>query len=73
MGHDRRVFRSIILIGFLVFGLMRVADVAPAAANEVLKWNETAVKAAVTNTVDWLLQQNATNVLLEIGNEDKMA
>ena len=31
--------------------------------------DEAAVKAAVTNTVDWLLQQNATNVLLEIGNE----
>src|ERR1700754_4316354 len=31
--------------------------------------NEAAVIAAVTNTVDWLLQQNATNVLLEIGNE----
>lgn len=31
--------------------------------------DETAVKAAVTNTVDWLLQHNATNVLLEIGNE----
>jgi hypothetical protein len=31
--------------------------------------DEAAVKAAVTNTVDWLLQRNATNVLLEIGNE----
>ncbi len=31
--------------------------------------DETAVKAAVTNTVDWLLQKRATNVLLEIGNE----
>ncbi|HZB54110.1 MAG TPA: hypothetical protein VE527_10800, partial [Reyranella sp.] len=31
--------------------------------------DEAAVKAAVINTVDWLLQQNATNVLLEIGNE----
>ena len=31
--------------------------------------DEAAVKAAVTNTVDWLLQHNATNVLLEIGNE----
>ena len=27
------------------------------------------MKAAVTNTVDWLLAQNATNVLIEIGNE----
>ena len=31
--------------------------------------DEEAVKAAVTNTVDWLLQKNATNVLIEIGNE----
>ena len=31
--------------------------------------DETAVKAAVTNTVDWLIQKSATNVLLEIGNE----
>ena len=31
--------------------------------------DEDAVKAAVTNTVDWLLQKRATNVLLEIGNE----
>ena len=31
--------------------------------------DEEAVKAAVTNTVDWLLQNNATNVLIEIGNE----
>lgn len=31
--------------------------------------DEAAVKAAVTNTIDWLLANNATNVLLEIGNE----
>jgi hypothetical protein len=31
--------------------------------------DETAVKAAVANTVDWLVERNATNVLLEIGNE----
>jgi hypothetical protein len=31
--------------------------------------DESCVKAAVTNTVDWLLEKNATNVLLEIGNE----
>lgn len=31
--------------------------------------DEEAVKAAVTNTIDWLLQKNATNVLIEIGNE----
>ena len=31
--------------------------------------DESAVKAAVANAVDWLVQKNATNVLLEIGNE----
>ncbi len=31
--------------------------------------NEAAVKAAVTNTADWLLGVGATNVLIEIGNE----
>jgi hypothetical protein len=31
--------------------------------------DETAVKAAVANTVDWLLDTAATNVLIEIGNE----
>ena len=31
--------------------------------------DEDAVKAAVTNTADWLQQKGATNVLLEIGNE----
>src|SRR5262245_43563971 len=31
--------------------------------------DEAAVKAAVTNTVDWLPEKQAGNVLLEIGNE----
>jgi hypothetical protein len=31
--------------------------------------DEAAVKAAVTNAVDWLLEKKATNVLIEIGNE----
>src|SRR5215471_2639207 len=31
--------------------------------------DEMAVKAAVGNTVDWLIEQDATNVLIEIGNE----
>ena len=55
MAHDRQVFGSIVLIGFLVFGLMRVADVAPAAANEVLKWNETAVMAATAGGQDGIV------------------
>ena len=55
MAHDRQVFGNIVLIGFLVFGLMRVADVAPAAANEVLKWNETAVMAATAGGQDGIV------------------
>ena len=31
--------------------------------------DEAAVKAAVINTVDWLVEKKATNVLIEIGNE----
>ncbi len=31
--------------------------------------DEAAVKAAVVNTVDWLVERGATNVLIEIGNE----
>jgi hypothetical protein len=31
--------------------------------------DEAAVTAAVTNTVDWLVERAATNVLIEIGNE----
>jgi len=31
--------------------------------------DEGAVKAAVANTVDWLIERGATNVLIEIGNE----
>jgi hypothetical protein len=47
--HDRRAFNSTVLIGFLVLGLMRVAHAAPAAANEILTWNDTAVKVTVAN------------------------
>jgi hypothetical protein len=52
MVHYRRVFGSTILIGFLVLSLMRVAHAAPATANEVLTWNEIAVKAAAANGQD---------------------
>ena len=55
MVHNRRVFGSTILIGFLVVGLMRVAQAAPAAATEVLTWNETAVKAAAAGGQDGIL------------------
>jgi hypothetical protein len=47
--HDRRAFNSTVLIGFLVLGLMWVAHAAPAAANEVLTWNDTAVKVTAAN------------------------
>jgi hypothetical protein len=45
MTYVRRVFSSAILIAALVAGLMRVAQAAP-ATNEVLTWNETALKVA---------------------------
>jgi len=35
--------------------------------------DETAVKAAVANSVDWLVARGARNVLLEIGNEVDLA
>jgi hypothetical protein len=35
--------------------------------------DEAAVKQAVTNTVDWLVERGARNVLLEIGNEVDLA
>jgi hypothetical protein len=46
MIYDRRVFGSTVLPGILVVCLMAVAHTPPATANEVLTWNETAVKAA---------------------------
>jgi hypothetical protein len=55
MVHERRVFSSTVLIGFLVLGLMWVAYAAPAAANEVLTWNETATKVAAANGQDGIV------------------
>ena len=55
MGYDRRVVGSTVLIGFLVVGLIQVAYAAPAAPNEVLKWNETAVKAAAAGGQDGIV------------------
>jgi hypothetical protein len=46
MVHNCRVFGSIALIGFLVLGLTWLAYTPPADANEILAWNETALKAA---------------------------
>jgi hypothetical protein len=49
MGHRCRAFRCTLLAGLLVVGLLAAAPAPPAAANEVLTWNETAVKAATAN------------------------
>jgi hypothetical protein len=43
----RWLLGSTVLIGILVVGLVTATHAAPAAANEVLTWNETAVKVAL--------------------------
>jgi hypothetical protein len=45
VGHRCRAFRYTLLTGLLVVGLLVTARTLPAAANEVLTWNETALKA----------------------------
>jgi hypothetical protein len=45
MGHHRRAFRRTLLPGLLVVGLLVTPRTLSAAANEVLTWNETALKA----------------------------
>jgi hypothetical protein len=45
MGHPYRAFRRTLLTGRLVVGLLITARTLPATANEVLTWNETALKA----------------------------
>jgi hypothetical protein len=47
--HVCRVFTRVLLIAILLIGLMAAAHVPPAAANEVLTWNETALKAVTAN------------------------
>jgi hypothetical protein len=49
MAHDRRILGSAVLIAVLVVGLIRCTNAAPAAANEVLTWSETALKAVAAN------------------------
>src|SRR5262245_11948221 len=46
MMHVRRVFLNLTLTGILLIGLIEAAHAPPVAANEVLTWNETAVKSA---------------------------
>jgi hypothetical protein len=46
MMHEFRVSGSVLLTGILLIGLMVAVHAQPAAANEVLTWNETALKAA---------------------------
>ena len=50
------------------FGMVVILGLFYGKQSGTLK-DETAVRAAVTNTVDWLLDKKATNVLIEIGNE----
>jgi PAP2 superfamily len=45
VGHRCRAFSRTLLTGLLVVGLLVTARPLPAAANEVLTWNETALKA----------------------------
>jgi hypothetical protein len=45
MGHHCRAFRRTLLTGLLVVGLLVTAHTPSATANEVLTWNETALKA----------------------------
>jgi hypothetical protein len=49
MSHSRRVLGSTVLTAILIVCLMAAAHTLPAAANEVLTWNETAVKAVAAN------------------------
>jgi hypothetical protein len=46
MGHHCRAFRRTLLTGILVVGLLVTVHTPSVAANDVLMWNETAVKAA---------------------------
>jgi len=49
MRNDLLLSRSAILPGILVVCLLATAHASLAVANEVLKWNETAIKAAVAD------------------------
>jgi hypothetical protein len=64
MVHDRQVFGSTVLIAFLVLGLIRLAHAVPAAANEILTWNETAVKVvAMSRSLTAWAKVNASGVM----------
>ena len=47
MRHNRRVFAKAVLTSVLLICLTAAAHAQPTTANEVLAWNETAVKASV--------------------------
>ena len=49
MSHARRVFGSTLLTSLLVIALLTAVSTRPAAANEVLTWHETALKAVAAN------------------------
>lgn len=46
MLNSHRILGSAVLSGLLIVSLMMTALTSPAAANEVLKWNETALKVS---------------------------
>jgi hypothetical protein len=52
MPQGRRVLGSVVLAGLLVICLMTTALPALAATNEVLTWNETAIKVAIAGGQD---------------------
>jgi hypothetical protein len=50
--HTRRVFGCILLIAILAISLVAAAQAQSSSAQEVLTWNETTMKAAVTGGHD---------------------
>ena len=49
MSNHGRACRRTLLTGLLAVSLLGIARTSPAATNEVLTWNETALKAAAAN------------------------
>ena len=49
MTNLRRLLESTVLLGFLCAWLLATAHLSPAAANAVLEWNETTIKAIEAN------------------------
>ncbi len=49
MLDSHRILESAVLSGLLIVSLMTTALTSPAAANEVLTWNKTALKVSNAN------------------------